>query len=59
MELSVFGVGYTNRQNACFFICGEVQPLCTVGCIGFGLYRHRDSLRMVWCTPNEKIENVR
>ena len=39
MELSMFGVDFTNRQSARFFIGGGLQPLCTAGCSSFGFNR--------------------
>ena len=49
MELSVFGVGFTNRQSACFFICGGQQPLYTAGCSGFGFNGHKNSPTRALC----------
>ena len=44
LELSVFGVGFTNNQGAYFFICGWLQPLCAGGCSNFGLGWQKDIL---------------
>ena len=50
MELSVFGVGFTNRQSACFFIFGGLQPLCTAGCSSFDFNRPIPSLTRFYAT---------